>query len=74
MQHMLIGSRLGPILARQAVSQRELAERLGVDESQVSRWAQNQRAPYARTRRAIAEALGVDPAELLSGEVEDVAA
>jgi transcriptional regulator with XRE-family HTH domain len=45
-------------------SGRRLAEQLGVDESQVSRWRNGKHRPMARQRQAIADALGCKVEEL----------
>ena len=51
-----------------ALSQRELAARAGLSVTTVNRTEVGQRKPMPRTVRKLAEALGVSPEELLSGQ------
>lgn len=61
-------NRIKVVLAQKEVTNRTLAERLGVAEGSVSRWATNTSQPDIKTLFSIAEALGVDVCELLNRE------
>ena len=54
-------------LAR-TMSIRELAERSGVNHSAISEMERDKRNPHPGTIRKLAEALGVEPRELLKGD------
>ena len=51
-----------------ALSQRELASRAKLSVTTINRIETSQRKPMPRTIRKLAEALGVSPEELLSGQ------
>lgn len=65
---LYIGDRLRDLRKRALMSQRELAKRSGVGVTTVVRIERNQVEPQGRTIRKLAEALDVDPAELVRGE------
>ena len=59
-------------LRRQAaLSQQELAERAGTTQETISRLERGHHAARGRTLRRLAAALGVEPKELMKGEVDD---
>ena len=59
-------------LRRQAaLSQQELAERAGTTQETISRLERGHHATRGRTLRRLAEALGVEPRELMKGEGHD---
>ncbi len=51
-----------------ALSQQELAERSGTTQETISRLEQGHHAARGQTLRKLAEALGVEPKELMKGE------
>ncbi len=51
-----------------ALSQQELAERANTTQETISRLEQGHHAARGRTLRKLAEALGVEPKELMKGE------
>jgi transcriptional regulator with XRE-family HTH domain len=56
-------------LRRQAaLSQQELAERAGTTQETISRLEHGHHAARGRTLRRLAEALGVEPRELMKGD------
>jgi DNA-binding XRE family transcriptional regulator len=65
---LYIGDRLRDLRKRALMSQRELAKRSGVGVTTVVRIERNQVEPQGGTIRKLAEALEVDPAELVRGE------
>jgi DNA-binding XRE family transcriptional regulator len=65
---LYIGERLRDLRKRALMSQRELAKRSGVGVTTIVRIERNQVEPQGRTIRKLAEALGVEPHELVKGE------
>jgi len=63
-----IGDRLRDLRVRRALTQEELAERSDIAVSTVIRIERNQVEPHGSTIRKLAEALGVDPHELVKPE------
>ena len=63
-----IGDRLKDVRIRRALTQEELAARAGIGKNTVNRMERNLTEPRPSTLRKLAEALGVDPAELVGGE------
>lgn len=63
-------NRIKIVLAEKEVTNRALAEKLGLAEGSVSRWATNTSQPDVKTLFQIAEVLGVDVCELLNREPE----
>ncbi|MFK8057916.1 MAG: helix-turn-helix domain-containing protein [Saprospiraceae bacterium] len=61
-------NRLRVVLAEKRVTNRTLASKLGVGETTVSRWSTNAKQPGLETLYRIAEALEVDPCDLLVRE------
>ena len=59
-----IGDKLKRQRTRRALTQAELAERAGVTTATVARIERNEIEPRMPTLRKLAQALGVDPAEL----------
>ncbi len=57
-------SRLRGLRGRASLSQEELAERAGVSRATVADLELGKRKPQPKTRRKLAEALGVEPHEL----------
>ena len=61
------GSNLKKALSRRDMTQIELSEILGVDKTHVNKWATNKVRPSAENLSRIAEALGYDVEELVTG-------
>ena len=64
---LYIGDRLRDLRKRALLTQEQLAERSGVAISTVIRIERNQVEPQGLTIRKLAEALGVEPQELVKG-------
>ena len=62
---LYIGDKLRERRKRALLTQQELAERSGVAITTIIRVERNQVEPHARTIRKLADALGIDPKELL---------
>ena len=60
-----IGDKLKEIRTRRFLTQEELAERAGVSPATIVRIERNQAEPHISTMRKLAQALSVDPTELL---------
>jgi transcriptional regulator with XRE-family HTH domain len=58
--------RLRSIRERQALNQRELAEKAGLTPASLSRIETGTQEPYMSTVRKLAKALGVEPADLMT--------
>jgi transcriptional regulator with XRE-family HTH domain len=65
---LYIGERLRDLRKRALMSQRELAKRSSVGVTTIVRIERNQVEPHGSTIRKLAEALGVDPYELVKPE------
>ncbi len=65
---LYIGDKLRETRKRALLTQQQLAEKSGVGVTTIIRIERNQVEPQARTIRKLAEALGVEPHELLKGE------
>lgn len=63
-----VGDNLKRLRTLRALTQVELAQRAGVTPATVVRVERNQAEPHMSTLRKLAEALGVDPAELVKGD------
>lgn len=68
---MTIGDRIKIVRKQKRLSQRALAERIGVSTVGVTQWETNKRNPKADTVQKIADALKV-PVEYLLGESDDI--
>jgi len=64
---LYIGSKLREMRKRALLTQQQLADKSGVGITTIVRIERNQVEPQARTIRKLAEALGVEPHELLKG-------
>ena len=62
-------NRIKAVLAEQGKANKWLAERLGKDQTTVSKWCTNTTQPELKTLVQIADVLKVDPRELLVGNV-----
>ena len=62
------GSLIRTLREKQALTQRQLADRLGVSDKAVSRWETERGLPDIALIEPLAQALGVSVAELLAGE------
>jgi transcriptional regulator with XRE-family HTH domain len=62
-----VGNRLKELRIRRAMTQNELAEAAGIDKNTVNRIERNHTEPRPPTLRKLADALRVDPAELIGG-------
>lgn len=60
-----IGDRLRDLRVRRALTQEELAEKADVGTNTVARLERNETEPHMSTLRKLAQALGVDPSELI---------
>jgi len=60
-----IGDRLRGLRIRRAMTQDELADAAGIAKNTVNRIERNHTEPRPPTLRKLADALGVDPAELV---------
>lgn len=60
--------RLKTIRERQALNQRELAEKAGLTPATLSRIESGAQEPYMRTVRKLADALGVKPTDLMGND------
>ena len=65
---LYIGYRLRQLRKRSLMTQEQLAERSSVAVSTIIRIERNQVEPHGSTIRKLAEALGVDPHELVKSE------
>jgi transcriptional regulator with XRE-family HTH domain len=65
---LYIGDKLRETRKRTLLTQQQLADKSGVGVTTIIRIERNQVEPHARTIRKLAEALGVEPHELLKGE------
>ncbi len=63
-----IGKRLKDLRVRVALTQEELAAKAGIGKNTVNRVERNLTEPHMSTLRKLAEALGVEPHELVRGE------
>ena len=63
-----IGERLRQLREERALRQEDLAELAGVGKNTVNRLERNHTEPHMTTIRKLADALGVDPAELVRGD------
>jgi transcriptional regulator with XRE-family HTH domain len=62
-----VGDKIRRLRDKRALTQEELAEKAGITVTALSRIERNNAEPRPKTRRNLAEALGVDPAELVEG-------
>jgi transcriptional regulator with XRE-family HTH domain len=62
---VFIGDRLKNLRIRRALTQQELADRAGVSSNALNRIELNKAEPHMSTLRKLAEALDVDPTELV---------
>ena len=60
-----VGDKIKHLRDARALTQEELAKKVGITVAALSRIERNQAEPRATTRRKLAQALGVDPAELV---------
>ena len=65
---LYIGDRLRDLRKRALLTQKELADKSGVGVTTIIRIERNQVEPHGRTIRKLAEALGVEPEELVKTE------
>lgn len=65
---LYIGDQLRDLRKRRLLTQEQLAARSGVGVATIIRVERNQVEPRGRTIRKLAQALGVDPAELVADE------
>ncbi len=68
MDKKALGVKVRRLREEQALNQSELAEMAGITAIHLGRIERGVSYPHPRTRRRIAEALGVDPKELLKDE------
>jgi len=60
-----VGDKIRRLRDRRAITQEELAEKAKITVAALSRIERNNAEPRPSTRKRLAEALGVDPAELV---------
>jgi transcriptional regulator with XRE-family HTH domain len=60
-----IGDQLNILRIRRALTQQELAEKAGISKNALNRIELNKAEPHMSTLRKLAQALNVDPIELL---------
>ena len=60
-----VGNKIKHLRDARALTQEELAKKVGISVTALSRIERNQAEPRATTRRKLAQVLGVDPAELV---------
>ncbi len=60
-----VGDKVKRLRDKRALTQEELAEKAGLTVAALSRIERNNAEPRPTTRRKLAEALGVDPSELI---------
>ena len=65
---LYIGDKLRQTRKRALLTQQQLADKSGVGITTIVRIERNQVEPHARTIRKLAEALDIEPHELLKGE------
>jgi transcriptional regulator with XRE-family HTH domain len=63
-----IGEKLREARTKRLLTQEELAEKAGVSAATIVNAERNNQEPHFRTIRKLAQALGVEPTELVSGE------
>lgn len=69
---MTIGQRIKLARAKAAISQKELADKLGVSASMIGQYENDIRKPKLDTQQRIADALGVDIYDVLSDEQQEI--
>ena len=62
-----VGDKVKRLRDKRALTQEELAEKAELTVAALSRIERNNAEPRPTTRRKLAEALGVDPSELIGG-------
>ena len=62
-----VGDKVKRLRDKRALTQEELAAKAGLTVAALSRIERNNAEPRPTTRRKLAEALGVDPSELIVG-------
>ncbi len=62
-----VGDKVKRLRDERALTQEELADKAGLTVAALSRIERNNAEPRPTTRRKLAEALGVDPSELIGG-------
>jgi transcriptional regulator with XRE-family HTH domain len=62
-----VGDKVKGLRDKRALTQEELAAKAGLTVAALSRIERNNAEPRPTTRRKLAEALGVDPSELIGG-------
>lgn len=70
-KNTVLGKRISDLLDQQGLSQRELADRVGVTEVSMSRYIKGERTPKGPTIANIAKVLHTTSDYLLGHEVED---
>ena len=67
---MTLGERIKAARKQRGMTQRELAQKVGISVNSLSRYETGERQPNIETLSKIAEALGVDPVEITYGKQE----
>jgi len=69
MQHVVYtGDKLRALRIENALTQRELADKAGMTANTVARLERNEKEPHMTTARKLAQALGVHPRVLTTGD------
>lgn len=66
-----IGDRLKALRIEQALTQEELANKAGVAPNTVARLERNETEPHMSSARKLANALGVEPRQIMKGEASE---
>ena len=66
-----IGDRLKALRIEQALTQEELANKAGVAPNTVARLERNETEPHMSSARKLANALGVEPQQIMKGEASE---
>lgn len=66
-----VGDNIKKALAKRGKSQRWLAKQMGKDHTHINKWCNNRNAPTAENLEAIADILGFEMEEILTGKFED---
>lgn len=69
---MAIGQNIADLRKAQSLTQRDLAEKLGVSQSHVARWESERSQPRKKALEDIADALEVSVEEILAGGKESL--
>ncbi|WP_031557852.1 helix-turn-helix domain-containing protein [Lachnospira multipara] len=66
----VITNKIGEILRKQGITQKQLSVDTGITESAISRYIKGERVPREENLMKIAKALGITTDELLDGDID----